>query len=236
LTTWQAESWKNSAVINTWLSKFYHEENISILWNKWFKECEQQIQMLKTQESRLSEAITLFNGNKADQKLRIILCPNILDTIGRGYSMSTKETTWIFTGPIIQEKKIWQVLGHELIHRWVDPVAEELSFGKRPESIKMLSAQYRMVAQCYPELYIWAAESVVRALFICLMFYKGLYTVQQCETQAEQEESLGFIGVRALVKEIMGHFPPINRDLLMKVISIALKQSGQILIDKKISI
>jgi hypothetical protein len=60
--------------------------------------------------------------------------------------------------------------------------------------------------------------------------------VQQCETQAEQEESLGFIGVRALVKEIMGHFPPINRDLLMKVISIALKQSGQILIDKKISI
>ncbi|MCP4702968.1 MAG: DUF4932 domain-containing protein [candidate division Zixibacteria bacterium] len=223
-TCWQSESKKVVNNVARWLRCFYREERITHLWNKAELEYKQQIKLIEQQANDLACLAEEIGGLNNDY-LKIVVWPNPVDAIGRGYSLSCTDCTWLFVGHLTSPFQAKRLLVHELLHRWVDPIAEREALLYDLDPMPKVSARYRMVAEGYPDLAIWMAELVVRSLTAWYLPDPQLAVGDGLKRWIEQEESYGFIGLGSVYSylESKTSFSP---DVIDESVAILIRNIG----------
>jgi len=200
-TPWQRESEAVLQGIDQWLRRFYEEEAIDSLWSEHLEAYQAEgakfdkvIQILPAIARQFSEPLQGLG-------LRITLMPNLLDAKGRGYSLSSDDSTWLFFGPL-EEGMVIKTAIHELLHRWVDRAIDAAMAETRDFSAMFRAkAKFPIVAVNYPDLPIWASEIVVRAATMWFIHKMGLSSENPAEMLA-LDEHMGFLHVQ----EVFRHF------------------------------
>lgn len=190
-TPWQNRSKSSVAGIDRWLRRFYRKERIDRLWKasrNQYKSSASYLQQFARLLVRIGAPFT-----EPSSELEIILLPNLLDSRGRGYSLSSSRKTWLFLGPALNRSQTRELVIHELLHRWVDPIANKVvEPARKSEGVRLARARYPMVAQAYPDPTIWVGETVVRAATVWL----SRRSTSKAKQIITQHESQGFVGVR----------------------------------------
>jgi hypothetical protein len=161
-TNWQRASRSALNGIDQWLSAFSSELPLESLWIKHRKSYETAASLLGSVIPRLQSLAARCSDE--NNNVSVQLEPNLLDAHGRGYSVSTPGQTWLYLGPLKNLMEAETLAVHELLHRWVDPASEHvLLTDDLSELMPRAKAQFRIVAESYPEVAIWLGETVVRA-------------------------------------------------------------------------
>lgn len=166
LTDWQNQSFETLNGFEPILNRFYKEESINHLWERHKNSFDEEgIFLKKAFNSIPYRHIFEDYGNS----FTVIVKPNLLDAKRRGYSLSTNEFTFLFLGQFDNSSDAEYLLTHELLHRWVDPIAEKYAKNSNfSEVMKYAKAEFPMIANNYSELSIWIGETVVRAATVSL--------------------------------------------------------------------
>jgi hypothetical protein len=189
LATWQAESKRTLAGIEEWLPRFFREERIDGLWTAHQEAYSQAVGTLEAVAPVLADLAARF-GHPTE--LEVLLWPNLLDARRRGYSLSEDRRTWLFLGPVQDQAEAEALATHELLHRWVDPVAERIAAAYPNPPMAEARARFRVVADYYAEPAIWVGETVVRAL--------SVRESARSEELVGEWEDIGFLGIKEVVQ------------------------------------
>jgi hypothetical protein len=192
-TSWQRESRSELNGIDQWLNSFSSEVEIESLWIMHRASYETAASLLDGVIPKL-QALAARCADENDNVL-VELKPNLLDAHGRGYSVSTPGQTWIYLGPFKNSLEAETLAVHELLHRWVDPVAEHALLSKDLSDLMLRArAQFRIVAESYPEIAIWLGETVVRAATASMVPKTGEAALSHEDELSIFWERAGFIG------------------------------------------
>ena len=195
-TDWQRESKSRLARLDHWLRQFYEEEGVDRLWSEHLPSHEQAAAALRQFSASVESTAKIFSEHTMSGTLEIVMMPNLLDMRNRGYSLSSDQRTWIFLGPVDDPADWEQLAVHEMLHRWVDPAAEETVLkNSAPDPMPQFRAQYPVVAQSYPDLNIVVGETVVRAATAWLMARLRTQPSRKTEESISHNEEIGFVGI-----------------------------------------
>lgn len=194
--SWQRDSSQLLRDLETILGDFLREEAIVDLWSSLGHLYEEAARMLQPAFGTLEAIAQRFGEPRDRDALTVHVVPNLLDAHGRGYSVSSGNQTWLFLGPVQNAEQGTEIAVHELVHRWIDWACDQYSpFGRAPDPMPQARAEFRIVAELYPEFPIWVGETIVRAATAWL-----ISTPRYLERQATSEllsyyERIGFVGV-----------------------------------------
>jgi hypothetical protein len=191
--SWQRDSRFSLAGLEHWLKRFYVDEALSMLWSDHLVVYKKAEATLERSSHRLEDIASEFG----EPSLEIVLLPNLLDVRGRGYSVSLEGSSWLFFGPIDDECDAESLSVHELVHRWIDVAAERaVSETGAADPMPQARAQFRMVAESYPDFAIWISETAVRAVTAWLMHERSDSRLQRLKDDIAFCEEIGFIGIQ----------------------------------------
>lgn len=191
LTNWQSSSLQYISKIKNILIQFSSSDSFNPIWEDYGKDCERQISIVEKSTPCLKQVLEQFPSHNHPDRVELIV--NLLDAKGRGYSLSSHETTWIFLNPVTANLlELENLILHEMLHRWVDPIAEKKITGCECSSLMQnASAVFRIVSESYREYPIWVGETVVRAATAWCMREKT-----NPEQSLQHLEKMGFVGVQ----------------------------------------
>lgn len=224
-TRWQNESRSSLTGIEQWLQQFYKEEDVESLWLKYLQFYEEAINELQQLSLQLKDLVAWFGEPSNTLTLEIVLSPNLLDAKGRGYSLSTLQRTWLFLGPIYDPSQAEGLAIHELLHRWIDVVAERtVQNGHDVDPMPQARAQFRIVAESYPELAIWIGETVVRAVATWLRPILQSSVQNSADESLTYYEQIGFIGIQDAYRHLKGESGRPLLDLIQESIDLVYRR------------
>ncbi len=224
-TRWQNESRSSLTGIEQWLQQFYKEEDVESLWLKYLQFYEEAINELQQLSLQLKDLVAWFGEPSNTLTLEIVLLPNLLDAKGRGYSLSTLQRTWLFLGPIDDPSQAEGLAIHELLHRWIDVVAErKVQNGHDVDPMPQARAQFRIVAESYPELAIWIGETVVRAVATWLRPILQSSVQNSADESLTYYEQIGFIGIQDAYRHLKGESGRPLLDLIQESIDLVYRR------------
>lgn len=191
-TPWQRCAKEELAGVDGWLEQFSREVPIDGLWESCQGDYQRLGQLVRPCTDRLLDIVSRF-PEPLDKLKELVVLPNLLDMRGRGYSLSAGERTWLYLGPVETEQDAERILVHELLHRWVDPLAAALvNEAGGTEVMPVAKARYRLVAESYPEAEVWLSEIVVRAATLKITATQD----EQARTRfLSRSEAEGLIGI-----------------------------------------
>ncbi|OGN93448.1 MAG: hypothetical protein A2Z75_06240 [Chloroflexi bacterium RBG_13_50_10] len=224
-TSWQSESRSSLGGIDCWLRRFYEDESLAQLWKENLRAYEEAAGLLQPLGSSLEALAQRFGEPSAGGTLEIVLMPNLLDAKGRGYSVSTAHRTWLFLGPLEDSSQAQRLVVHELLHRWVDVAAERaIKKGAWADPMPAAMAQFRIVAESYPNLSIWVAETVVRAATSWLL--PSLYDTgrQSINGLMSDYEQIGFVGAETAYAHLVAERGQPLADIIQEVVDMVFQQ------------
>jgi hypothetical protein len=192
-TKWQRASQFALTGIDQWLLRFSSEGAVESLWLKHHESYQEAGSLLQSVIPRLQSLAAHFSCE--NDQVAVLLEPNLLDAHGRGYSMSISDQTWLYLGPVKDRLEAETLAAHELLHRWADPAAERVvRSGRLMDPMPRARAQFRIVAESYPELAIWIGETVVRAATAWLVPESIKVTLRNEAEVSTFWEQVGFVG------------------------------------------
>jgi hypothetical protein len=195
-TSWQTDSGAALQGLEPVLHDFVEQESILGLWSSLRGLYEESARELQRGFGTLERIARQFGEPLGSGAFVILLLPNLLDAHGRGYSVSTEERTWLFIGPVQNEEQGSEIAVHELVHRWVDWACDRhLCFDNVPDPMPQAKAQFRIVADLYPELPIWVGETIVRAATAWLVPNLRYLERQGTKELLSYYEQIGFVGI-----------------------------------------
>ena len=191
-TTRQQGSLERLARLPAVLSEFWIEQRLATLWadlepsyGARCRDLDRYLPMLEDLAGRISPL-----------PITLKVLPNLLDVDSRAYGVSTRDKMSIIVGGETGEADLGQLLAKELLHRWADVAAQAaIQEWTGLDPMPRLGAIYPAVAQDYPEVTLWLAETVARAAVCVLSETKGLSLVPRLDGQVARVRSAGFIGV-----------------------------------------
>lgn len=194
--SWQQDSSVVLRNLETILGDFVREEAVFDLWSSLGHFYEEAARELEPGFSTLEAIARRFGEPRDRDGLTILVVPNLLDAHGRGYSLSSENRTWLFLGPVQNGEQGTEIAVHELVHRWVDWACDRYrGFENISDPMPQARAQFRIVAELYPELPIWVGETIVRAATAWLVS-----SLRYLERKGRTElllhyEQIGFVGI-----------------------------------------
>jgi len=223
---WQRASLTYLPAISEILRAFAEQERIDELWKVHLPVYERGAELVRPILDRLERLSEGFEAG-ATGKLNVTVLPNLLDIRGRGYSVSTQSDTWLYAGGPLEDRTYANyLLIHELLHRWVDLLAEETSDRAGQQNVMpKAKARFRLVADAYPEFAVWLAEIVVRAAALWLSKSVPEPGFPDVASLLAFYEGIGLIGVRQAYAHLQNHVPEqAQSGLLEEAIGIVLDQ------------
>lgn len=194
--SWQQDSSVVLRNLETILRDFVREEAILDLWSSLGHFYEEAARELRAGFSTLEAIAHRFGEPRDADALTILVAPNLLDAHGRGYSVSSANRTWLFLGPVQNGEQGTEIAVHELVHRWVDWACDRYRpFEFAPDPMPQARAQFRIVAELYPELPIWVGETIVRAATAWLIPSPRYLERQATAELLSYYEQIGFVGI-----------------------------------------
>lgn len=191
--SWQRDSSSALRNLEPVLQDFVQEESVSALWSSLRHFYDEAARELQPGFGTLEGIAQQFGDS---DRLAILVLPNLLDAHGRGYSVSSPERTWLFLGPVRNGEQGTEIAVHELVHRWVDWACDtHACFAGAPDPMPQAKAQFRIVAELYPELPIWVGETIVRAATARLLPNLRYLEQQGTAELLSYYEQIGFVGI-----------------------------------------
>ena len=200
-TAWQRESRSTLEALSGALCEFHADEELSVSW-------EQHLAAHKATAEELVECTSIAAEvvagmlEEPGEAIEVIVVPNLLDMRGRGYSVSTDDRTWVFVGPSRGRRETRELVLHECLHRWLDPLAEVAAASRASDPMPALRARYPVVADSYPDLAILTAEVSVRAATAWLLVERGILAQSEARASAEAAERQGFLGAQSALDRL----------------------------------
>jgi len=204
LTSWQRESLSSLQGIEPWLRRFYMEEPVGLLWSENLPAYEAAMRGLQPACPFLDSLVSSFNPQDTPRP-EIIIMPNLLDAKGRGYSASTKRLTVLFLGPLDDPVRNEVLATHELLHRWADAAAEQaVREAGGADPMPAARALFRIVAESYPDLSIWVAETLVRSATAWVLPDLHPRGAKDIPQSVSDNDRIGFVGAVAAYRYLEG--------------------------------
>ncbi len=202
-TSWQRGSAELAGDIGAVVRRFMDEERALSLWPR----CERAYHLagraLCEVANILGKTLACIDDSSLHLPERVVLVPNLLDAAGRGYSLSSADTTWLFFGPRSTQVPEQEVLVHEFLHRFADAMADEtIPEGTGDALVPRAIARFPLVAAGYPDFRVWVSETVVRAATVAVLASVGVLAGDQVKPRLDVEQQRGFLGVHAAMAQL----------------------------------